>query len=170
MTPLHILIDDLRAWKRLSFTGGEWAMLYGFTAGVVPAVSGVLAMLGFHLLVSIIEHRFDLAGLPFMLVFSGLFTLLYGFIPASTAFILLRVLAAALKYVNLQLTLIVAGLGTAIAAFLILGFLHPIAIAVIIATLIVTTTLWALLRARGLGSAPPPADENPAPLPPVTPG
>ena len=161
MTPLRILIDDLRAWKRLSFTGGEWAMLYGFTAGVVPAVSGVLAMLGFHLLVSIIEHRFDLAGL---------LTLLYGFIPASTAFIVLRVLAAALKYVNLQLTLIVAGLGTAIAAFLILGFLHPIAIAVIIATLIVTTTLWALLRARGLGSAPPPADENPAPLPPVTPG
>ena len=62
MNPLRILIDDLRAWKRLSFTGGEWAMLYGFTAGVVPAVSGALAMLGFHLLVSIIEHRFDLTG------------------------------------------------------------------------------------------------------------
>ncbi len=164
MTLLRIFIDDCRAWKRLRFTGGEWALLYGLSAVVVPVLSSALAMTSFHILRSVLDRQFDLMktleGLPFMILFVSLLTLLWGFAPASLSFLALKTLAGALGYINLQLTLILAGLGTTIATFLILGGFHPIAIAITIAVLIVTTTLWSLLRAGGLGTHLPPADVN----------
>ena len=171
MTPLRILIDDCRAWKRLRFTGGEWAVLYGFTAGLVPALSGALAMVIFHLIASILDRQLDLvmAGLPFMIVLTSLLTLLWGFVPASLAYLALKTLAGALGYINLQLTLIVAGLGTAISTFLVLGIFHAIAITITVSALIVTTTLWSLLRAGGLGTRLTPDPENPASPPLTTP-
>ena len=156
MTPLRILIHDCRAWKRLRLTGGEWAVLYGF-----------------HLIASILDRQLDLVmalqGLPFMIVLTSLLTLLWGFVPASLAFVALKSLAGALGYINLQLTLIVAGLGTAISAFIVLGIFHAIAIAITVAALIVTTALWSLLRAGGLGTRLTPDPKNPASPPLTTP-
>lgn len=152
MSPLRTLFDECRLWKRLSLTNAEWALVYGLTAGVIPALSGMLAMVGLQFVIFIVERRFDFGGLPLMVVFSAAFSLLYGFVPASLAFLLLRVLAATLHYINLPMTLIVAAAGAAITAFLIFGFAHPLAIALIVSTLIVTTTIWALLRSGGLGT------------------
>ena len=167
MTPLRVFIDDCRTYKRLRFTGGEWALLYGMAAVVVPALSGVLAIVTLHLISAIVSRELDLVmmvqGLPFMIVFTSLLTLLWGFIPASLAFLALKFLAGAFGYVNLQLALIVAGLGTAISTFLTLGFFHLTAIAFIVTALIVTASLWSLLRAGGLGTKLPPAGEDPAP-------
>lgn len=152
MPILRLLLTDLSTPQRLRLTGAEWAVLFGFTVAVVPAVSTVLAMLVWSIAASVLTGTPDLSGLPRVLGFAGAVALLYGLIPAGIAFLVLWLVARALGYINLPLTLLVAGLGTLVANFVLFGALRPVAFGITAAALIVTATIWTLLRAKGLGT------------------
>lgn len=153
----RLLLTDLSAPQRLRLTGAEWAVLFGFAVAVVPAVSTVLALFFWALGSSAAGNGGDLAALPRALAIGGAVALLHGLIPAAATFLVLRLAAAALGYINLPVTLLVAGIGALLTNFGVLGVLRPVAFAITAAALAVTAAIWTLLRAKGLGTRRSPA-------------